>query len=427
MTVNISPAGGVAAQFFTDDGIPLAGGKLYSYAANSSTPQATYTDSTGATARSNPIILNSAGRVPDSGEIWLTTNLAYKFLLKDSTDVLIASYDNVSGIGDTTALLDFEALLAGATGASLVGYLPATGPAITVQAALIALQAQDVNISALVSINGGQIAGLRNRIINGDMRIAQRGAVSSVGYSLDRWYLSASGSVPTVDSVTGYSVSINYWANVCRVTGIAGNTDFSLRQRIEAANCADLANSPVTVGYYVYQNTGSTVSASTDLDYASATNPNDFSSTTGITNGLPPVSVPSGTWTKVTAQFSVPNAAYRGLQLNIMSAASPVTAGQLYYFANVQLEIGNVSTIFEQRPIGLELALCQRYYEVVTGYPVYVVDNQLSHVGYRVTKRTTPTVVLSSGTINGNTVDGFNASVATGSPINFSATSSAEL
>jgi hypothetical protein len=95
--VFISPVGGAAAQFFTNSGIPLTGGKLYTYAAGTTTPQATYTSLSGITSHTNPIILNSAGRVP-GGEIWLSAS-PYKFLLKDSNDVLIATYDNISGIG----------------------------------------------------------------------------------------------------------------------------------------------------------------------------------------------------------------------------------------------------------------------------------------------------------------------------------------
>jgi hypothetical protein len=97
MAVFLSPVGGVAAQFFTNNGVILSGGKLYSYAAGTTTPQATYTSFSGVTAHTNPIILDSAGRVP-GGEIWLNAP-PYKFLLKTSTDVLIATYDNVLGIG----------------------------------------------------------------------------------------------------------------------------------------------------------------------------------------------------------------------------------------------------------------------------------------------------------------------------------------
>ena len=100
MAVFLSPVGGVAAQFFTNNGVILSGGKLYSYAAGTTTPQATYTSSSGVTAHTNPIILDSAGRVP-GGEIWLTA-VSYKFVLNTSTDVLIATYDNIRGAGSTS-------------------------------------------------------------------------------------------------------------------------------------------------------------------------------------------------------------------------------------------------------------------------------------------------------------------------------------
>ena len=104
MAVFLSPVGGAAAQFFTNSGVPLAGGKLYTYAAGTTTPAVTYTSSSGATAHTNPIILNSAGRVA-TGEVWLNAS-PYKFLLKDSTDVLIATYDNISGIGAASYQVD---------------------------------------------------------------------------------------------------------------------------------------------------------------------------------------------------------------------------------------------------------------------------------------------------------------------------------
>ena len=97
MSVNLSPLGGAGAQFFTNDGVPLTGGLLYTYLAGTSTPATTYTSSSGITALANPIILDAAGRVP-TGEIWLTDGISYKFVLKDSTDVLIATWDGLSGI-----------------------------------------------------------------------------------------------------------------------------------------------------------------------------------------------------------------------------------------------------------------------------------------------------------------------------------------
>lgn len=98
MSVFLSPVGGAGAQFFDNNGNPLTGGKLYTYAAGTTTPQATYTTSQGNIAWTNPIVLDAAGRVPSSGEIWITDGLIYKFVLKDVNDILIATYDNISGI-----------------------------------------------------------------------------------------------------------------------------------------------------------------------------------------------------------------------------------------------------------------------------------------------------------------------------------------
>jgi hypothetical protein len=101
MSVNLSPAGGAAAQFFDNNGNPLSGGKLFTYAAGTTTPQATYTTAAGNVAHTNPIILDSAGRVPSGGEIWLTNAIAYKFVLQNSENVLIGTYDNIEGINST--------------------------------------------------------------------------------------------------------------------------------------------------------------------------------------------------------------------------------------------------------------------------------------------------------------------------------------
>jgi hypothetical protein len=97
MAVNLSPVGGAAAQFFDNSGQVLTGGKIYTYLAGTTTPAVTYTTALGDVAQPNPIILNAAGRVPNSGEIWLS-GISYKFVLKDTNDVLIGTYDNLQGI-----------------------------------------------------------------------------------------------------------------------------------------------------------------------------------------------------------------------------------------------------------------------------------------------------------------------------------------
>ena len=92
--VNLSAFGGVGWQFFDNNGVPLAGGLIYTYAAGTTTPQTTYTTSAGTIAHANPIVLNSAGRVP-GGQIWLLF-ANYKFVLQTSAAVLIATYDNIN-------------------------------------------------------------------------------------------------------------------------------------------------------------------------------------------------------------------------------------------------------------------------------------------------------------------------------------------
>lgn len=97
MSVTPSPIAGFAGQFFDNNGQPLSGGKIYTYAAGTTTPQATYTSALGVAPHANPIVLDSAGRVP-GGEIWLTDGLVYKFVIETSTNVLIGTYDNIIGV-----------------------------------------------------------------------------------------------------------------------------------------------------------------------------------------------------------------------------------------------------------------------------------------------------------------------------------------
>jgi hypothetical protein len=122
MTVYLSALAGAGAQFFDNNGVILSGGKLYSYAAGTTTPQTTYTSAAGSTAHTNPIILNSAGRVA-TGEIWLTSPQTYKFALYTSTDVLIATWDNIDSIAPASSIFaDFANTSNVAKGDALVGF-----------------------------------------------------------------------------------------------------------------------------------------------------------------------------------------------------------------------------------------------------------------------------------------------------------------
>ena len=86
-------------QFFGTDGLPLVGGKLYTYAAGTTTPIATYTDHTASSLNTNPIILNSAGQA----NVWLIDTTAYKYVLTDPDDVLLFTVDYVSVPVTTTS------------------------------------------------------------------------------------------------------------------------------------------------------------------------------------------------------------------------------------------------------------------------------------------------------------------------------------
>ena len=96
MSYSLSLFAGAGWQFFDNNGTILSGGKLYTYSAGSTSPLATYTSSSGATLNPNPIILDSAGRVP--AEVWVNSSSIAKFVLKDSTDVLIGTWDNIPSL-----------------------------------------------------------------------------------------------------------------------------------------------------------------------------------------------------------------------------------------------------------------------------------------------------------------------------------------
>jgi len=167
MTVNLSPFAGVGAQFFDDNGDPLSGGKIFTYAAGTTTPKATYTDFTGGTPNANPIILDAAGRTPN--EVWLTYGDAYKFILKTSTDITVGTFDNIDGIppininlvrlyGSTSGYVDLVA--PAVAGTNVVTFPAATGtvaltanPTFTGTTAVATLTASE-NITGSKTISG---------------------------------------------------------------------------------------------------------------------------------------------------------------------------------------------------------------------------------------------------------------------------------
>ena len=101
-------------QYFSNAGIPLVGGKVYTYVAGTTTPLATYTDSGGGTPNTNPVILDSRG---EASIFFGTAN--YKIVLQDSTGATIWTQDNLPGNAAASVL----ASLAASSGSSLVGFI----------------------------------------------------------------------------------------------------------------------------------------------------------------------------------------------------------------------------------------------------------------------------------------------------------------
>jgi hypothetical protein len=100
VTTSLSPP--PKLQFFDANGAPLAGGQLYTYAAGTTTPLTSYTDSTGVSANTNPIILDSRGEA----NVWLGGS-SYKLALYTSAGVLIWTVDNIRVIGLGVTVLDY--------------------------------------------------------------------------------------------------------------------------------------------------------------------------------------------------------------------------------------------------------------------------------------------------------------------------------
>lgn len=110
-------------QSFTNSaGAPLAGGKLYTYDAGTSTPRPTYQDAAGTTPNANPVIMDARG------EALIFWSGAYKVTLKDASDATIWTVDNI--VSTDAAAAAISASLAGSGGSGLVGFLPSGGSAV---------------------------------------------------------------------------------------------------------------------------------------------------------------------------------------------------------------------------------------------------------------------------------------------------------
>ena len=264
MAVSLSQYAGAGAQFFDNNGNPLAGGLIYTYAAGTTTPIATFTSNSGATANSNPIVLDSAGRTP--AQIWLTEGNSYKFVLETSLGVAIKTDDNIfasyqlavdvgitvglgaGGVSTNIAVGD-TALDANTTGANntAVGFNALTSNTDGVQNTAVGSQALDANtggdyntavgydaLSAATTVNyntgigyralNATVTGAGNTAVGSDALLLTTGANNTaIGYAAGNSLTSGSNN-----TIIGYDADASS-ATVSNEVTIGNSSVTSLR------------------------------------------------------------------------------------------------------------------------------------------------------------------------------------------------------
>jgi hypothetical protein len=257
-----------------------------------------------------------------------------------------------------------------------------------------------LNVNKIADASGGVLAPIssvmRNRIINGDMRIDQRNAGASVNptdgqYCIDRWVLFTSQASKYTAQQNAGSVTppvgfTNYLGTTSSSAySITSSDYFVVEQKIEGFNVADLgwgtANAKtVTISFWVRSSlTGTfggvlknsafnrtypftyTISAANTWEQKSVTIPGDTTGTWLTNNGAGirfQFSIGSG------STFSATAGAWVAGNFTAPTGATSVvgTNGATWYITGVQLEVGTQATSFEYRQYQQELALCQRYY-----------------------------------------------------------------
>lgn len=251
------------------------------------------------------------------------------------------------------------------------------------------------NTTQNTSAYGGGFA-MRNRIINGDMRIDQRNAGASVtpangAYTLDRWFVIASQASKfsiqqNAGSVTP-PVGYNYYLGATSLSAysVGATETFAVSQIIEGYNVSDLAwgtsdAKTVTLSFWVRSSLTGTFGGSirnSDVDRSYPFSYTISSANTWEQKSVTIVGDTSGTWLKTNGNglqliFSLGSGSTRsgtagswaGINYTNATGATSVvgTNGATFYITGVQLEKGSTATSFDYRPYGQELALCQRYY-----------------------------------------------------------------
>lgn len=197
-------------------------------------------------------------------------------------------------------------------------------------------------------------SGFKNYIINGNFDVWQRGtSFSSVGYTADRWHLAIGGSANATKH--------NILPNTILLATTADSSFANLYQAIETATVVGLRGKTLTLSLKIAVGGTHTGGLVLSAKYSNSTDILDSQNTTIQSIGISAGSAN----TRYSLTFTVPADAV-GLIVNIENTVAQAS-GALYQVQEVQLEEGSVATPFEQRPIGLELSLCQRYYLLGNG------------------------------------------------------------
>jgi hypothetical protein len=205
--------------------------------------------------------------------------------------------------------------------------------------------------------------GFKNRIINGQMQIAQRatsatitaGSTIAAGYStVDRFYVYCTGANVTAAQVAGTGAI----KNNLQITGAASVTAIGVGQRIEQLNSYDMAGSTATLSVNLSNSLLTTVTWTASYATTTADTFGTLASPT-VTQIATGTFTVTSTLTNYSAQITIPAAATTGLQI-VFTVGAQISG--TWVIGNVQLEESSIATSFDYRPYQTELALAQRYY-----------------------------------------------------------------
>ena len=235
--------------------------------------------------------------------------------------------------------------------------------------------------------------GFRNLLINGDMNIWQRGtsvAINTLGYTADRWYhQSYNGAVisqqPTSDSTR--LPSTRYCARVLRNAGVSTANFMYFTQSMETSQSIKLAGQTATLSFWARAGAGITSSTFTaTIFYGTGIDQNLIAGYTGQATAFTQNFTLTTTWQKFVLTGNVPTTATEVAFVCGYTPVGTAPANDYFEITNVQLEQNYQPTPFEQRPIGVELGLCQRYYwKHISSAGISYLSFQYAGTQYRLT------------------------------------------